>query len=681
MISLSEHINTLSNVGPGSARKLEKLGIRTIKDLIFHFPHRYQDFALISDIALAQPGETVTLQGQIKQIKNIYTRYGKVLQQATLSDGTSTIDLTWFNQPYLVKNLPPGTWVSVSGKVSLFGRKRSLVAPEYEKTSGLVQTPGNQAIHTGRLVPIYPETNGLSSKWIRAKIAGILPAVLNQTEEYLPDNIRRKNRLTRIEVALTKVHFPSSREDAEQARRRLAFDEFFRLQLFALWRKKKWKTTKPAISLKAEQKKVLEFIKSLPFTLTNGQSQAVREILHDISHPQSMNRLLEGDVGSGKTVVAALAAYVAWLNGYKTLLMTPTQILATQHFSTLKNTLAYLGIEVGLITSSQKSKSLNLHFDVVVGTHALLHRVHVLDNVAFVIIDEQHRFGVAQRALLAQKRGKHAPHVLTMTATPIPRTVALTMYGDLDLSVINELPQGRRKIKTWVVPPQKRGAAYQWIRERVKETDEQAFIVCPLIDISEAETLKNVKAASAEFTRLAKEVFPDLRLGLLHGRMKSKEKNEAMQQFKEGKLDILVSTPVVEVGIDIPKATIMLIEASERFGLAQLHQLRGRVGRGEKQSYCLLFTEIRSRKVFSRLKALEKGLSGAQLAELDLKLRGPGEVYGTAQSGFPELKIGSYSDLALIKSAREAAGEILEKVEKYPKIAQLIKEKTAIAPN
>ncbi|OGY10153.1 MAG: ATP-dependent DNA helicase RecG [Candidatus Blackburnbacteria bacterium RIFCSPHIGHO2_12_FULL_41_13b] len=681
---LSDHVSKIPLVGESYAKRLEKLGIETIQDLLEHFPHRYQNFSLVSTILTAQPGEVVTIQGQVVQIKNVYTRSGKTLQLAVISDGTDTLDVTWFNQSYLVKSLSPGTWLSLSGKISAIGRKRSLVSPQFEKISNFkFQISNSETLHTGRLVPIYPETYGLSSKWLRAKIARLLSLLAKEIEEYLPLSLLEEHNLLERRKAVEQAHFPESAKEAKDARRRLAFDEFFSLQLNSLWRKLSWKNAIPAPQLKIDQKKVTAFIKSLPFTLTQGQKQATDEILQDMRKPQSMNRLLEGDVGSGKTVVAALAAYVAWTNGYKSIFMAPTQILANQHFNTLKNILEPFGAEVGLVTSGQnlKFKISNLKFDVVVGTHALLHQVHLLENVALAVIDEQHRFGVAQRALLAQKRGEFAPHVLTMTATPIPRTIALTMYSDLDLSVINELPKGRLKIKTWVVGQQKRVSAYKWIRERVKNTSEQAFIVCPLIDVSEAETLKNVKAASVEFIRLQKEVFPDLRLGMLHGRIKQKEKDIVMNKFKRGELDILVSTPVVEVGIDIPNATIMLIEASERFGLAQLHQLRGRVGRAQMQSYCLLFTENRSQKVYTRLKALEQGLSGPQLADLDLKLRGPGEVYGTAQSGFPELKVGSYSDLELIKLAREVAEKIIDQIDKHPKIKKLIEEKTEISSN
>lgn len=645
-MNLDSPISSVPLVGKNYARKLKNLGITSVKDLIFHFPRRYQDFSLITDISRVQPGETVTIKGQVVEIKNIYTRGGKKIQTAVVSDGEGKVEVTWFNQPFLVKNLPVGTWVSLSGKISWYGRKKVLVSPEYEKMVN--------GIHTGRLVPVYPETSGVSSKWLRSRIARVLPEVLPEVEEFLPEQTLRRNKLLFLREALEKIHFPKTLREAEKARERLAFQEMFEVQLRSLTRKKDWKKKRLAHKLDIDQEKVLSFINNLPFTLTSSQKRSVREILKDLAKSWPMNRLLEGDVGSGKTVVAALAAYVSFINGFQTAFMAPTQILALQHYQTLHQTLEALGVKVGLLTGKTEN------YDVVVGTHALIQKGVNFKSLALAIIDEQHRFGVAQRALLAQKGKGKTPHVLTMTATPIPRTVALTIYGDLDLSTLDELPAGRQKITTWVVPPQKREAAYNWIRERVKNTDEQAFIVCPLIEESEVETMKSVRAAAAEYKRLSKEVFPDLSLGLLHGRIKGKEKGEIMGKFRQGEHDILVSTPVVEVGIDIPNATVMMVEAAERFGLAQLHQLRGRVGRGPKQSYCLLFTESATARVLVRLRALERTMSGRQLAELDLKLRGPGEVYGTRQHGFPELKVATFSDLELIRKSRNEAEKLFE---------------------
>lgn len=681
-LSLDSPISKVPLVGPKYANKLKKLGINKARDLLYHFPHRYQDYSLVSDISRAQPGETVTIRGQIVKIKNVYTRVGKRIQNAQVSDGEGKVEVTWFNQPFLVKTLPPGTWVSLSGKVNWYGRKKILVSPEYEKLTRRLPSTDYGTVHTGRLVPIYPETSGVSSKWLRSRIAWVLPEVLPQLEEFLPEEILRENNFLEIKEAIKKIHFPKTLAEAEEARKRLSFDELFWVQLRALARKRDWKKKQLAHKLDVDQEKVLQFLNNLPFTLTPSQKRSAREILKDLAQDQPMNRLLEGDVGSGKTVVAALATYISYINGFQAAFMAPTQILASQHYQTLHQVLEPLGVKVKLVTGGRKTENGRQRADVIVGTHALIQKNVDFDNLALVIIDEQHRFGVAQRALLAKKGKGKTPHVLTMTATPIPRTVALTLYGDLDLSTLDELPKGRLAIKTWVVPPQKREAAYRWIRDRVKETDEQAFIVCPLIEESEFETMKSVKAATAEHERLSKKIFPDLSLGLLHGRLKQAEKDKVMGHFRKGKYDILVATPVVEVGIDIPNATIMMIEGAERFGLAQLHQLRGRVGRGSKQSCCLLFTESSGERVLTRLQALEKTLSGRELAELDLKLRGPGEVYGTRQHGFPELKIASFSDIELIRAAREAAQKFINHPKRYPKLKEFVdKQLEEVAPN
>lgn len=694
-MDLNSPVSIVPFVGPRFAKRLQRLNIKTVKDLLYHFPHRYQDYTLISKIAHVQPGETVTIQGQITSIKNIYTARGKKIQTAVVSDGEANIEAVWFNQPFLVRTLPAGANVSLSGKVDWFGKKRVLISPEYEKilNSKFSRKAGqipNSTVHTGRLVPVYPETSSISSKWLRSRIAAVLPHALAKIEEFLPEQIKKQNALLDIKTAIKNVHFPENMERVNTARERLAFDELFEINLLSLHRKKEWKSQKLSHRLNIDQEKVLRFINNLPFELTESQKRACREILKDLNKEEPMNRLFEGDVGSGKTVVAALACFVAHTNGYQSVIMAPTQILAQQHFNTLNTLLGPFGVRVGLLTGEKRppagrsGKTLNAkrdNFDVAIGTHSLIQKGVSFDNLAFIVIDEQHRFGVAQRALLAEKGQGRSPHILTMTATPIPRTIALTMYGDLDLSTLDEMPKGRVQIKTWVVPQQKREAAYSWIRERVKETDEQAFIVCPLIEESEKETMKSVRAASAEFERLSEKVFPDLRLGLLHGRIKNEEKNKVMEKFKKGELDILVATPVVEVGIDMPDATIMLVEAAERFGLAQLHQLRGRVGRGTKQSYCLLFTNSCSDRAAARLKALERTLSGAQLAELDLKMRGPGEVYGTMQHGFPELKIASFSDFELIKRARDAAEWVIDKLDSYPRLHELVHQKQSIAPN
>jgi len=674
-MDLSTSVTNLPLVGPAYARRLEKLGIETLEDLLFHIPHRYIDYRLISVIGRVQVGETVTIQGNVDSIKNIYTKFGKRIQLTQVTDKTGSMQVVWFNQPYLVNSIRKDEKYSFSGKCDWFDRKKSLISPEYENIQD-----GLNTVHTARLVPVYPETARLSSKWIRGKISNLFSTSINEIKEYLPDELISKLNYPTIIDSLHYVHYPNELDQAEKGRERLAFDELLFYQLRSLYRKSDWQKIKTVHSLKVDKKILEKFKKGLPFSLTFSQERSIQEILKDVAKNYPMNRLLEGDVGSGKTVVAAAGAFAAFVNGYQSVFMAPTQILANQHFNTLKSIFDPYKVRVSLVTSEGVKKDLG-KTDIFVGTHALIHKKLDFDNVALVVIDEQHRFGVEQRAHLVNKSEtkRSSPHILTMTATPIPRTIALTVYGDLDLSTLTELPEGRKPITTWLVPPEKRGAAYNWIRNFIKKEVIQAFIVCPLIEESHVETMKQVKAATAEYKKL-QEVFKDLNIGLLHGRQSAKEKNGTLDAFKRGELHILVSTPVVEVGIDVPNATIMIIEASERFGLAQLHQLRGRIGRGEKKSYCLLFTESKSQKVLNRLKALKENKSGFELSELDLKLRGPGEMYGTKQHGFPELKIASWSEAGLIKMTREVAQDVVTNPQTYPKLIQKI-ESQNIAPN
>ena len=680
-MNLATPISQIPGIGPVYVKRLEKLNIFSVKDLLEHYPFRYEDYSLITLAAQAQVGETVTIRGTIHSAKNEFTRNGKQMQKIQLFDGTGSMLLVFFNQPYLLTSLTNGTELAASGTVSFFGRNKAMISPEYE------QIFGRDPIHTGRLVPIYPETAGVSSKWLRSKIALLLKRMGNDVEEFLPQNTLNSQNLMGYKSAINQIHFPESQEQAGKARERLAFDELFLTQLASQIRKRQWKEEKTTyqIRISKHEERINEFIKNLPFTLTGAQKRCIKEILSDLSQSKPMNRLLQGDVGSGKTVVAAIAMYATHLSGYKSVLMAPTEILAQQHFRTINNLLGSIGLTVGLITGSRNRKSLNgddkPDFDVIVGTHALLYNQD-FENLALVIIDEQHRFGVEQRARLKQK-GIH-PHLLSMTATPIPRSVALVIHSELDLSYIDEMPLGRKLIKTWLVPNEKREKAYEWIKNQLQITNyelkvntktnhklvtrnsklvikNQAFIICPLIEESDHESLQSVKAVTVEFERLQKKVFRDLKLGLLHGRIKSKEKEEILAKMNRGALDMLVATPVVEVGIDIPNATIMVIEAAERFGLAQLHQLRGRVGRNDKQSYCLLFTESTRDTTQKRLRYLESINNGAELAEIDMKLRGPGELFGTRQSGYSEFKLASLTDTALITKVRISVSDILRK--------------------
>jgi ATP-dependent DNA helicase RecG len=652
------------------AGRLEKLGILKIEDFLFHVPFRYNDYSLISKISEVQPGEIVTVQGTLEELKNVYTRRFRTFQRGVLKDDTGTIELLWFNQPFLTRVMAKGDKVSMSGKVTLDKNKLVLNSPDYEVIYN------DLTIHTGRLVPIYPETKGVSSKWIRRQVSKLLEEDLD-IKEYLPKDTLGSNNLMDLKSAINTIHFPKNLDEAQKAKERLSFDELFEIQLSALIRKKEWDKEKIKKPFKIDREKINDFIKNLPFKLTNSQQKAIEDIISDLSSEKPMNRLLEGDVGSGKTVVGAVSVFLSYLNGFQSAFMAPTEILANQHFKTLTNLLNPFGVKVELATGNSRVK--DNKFDLVIGTHALVHKKVTFKKLGLVVIDEQQRFGVEQRSII-RKKGDN-PHLLTMTATPIPRTVALTMYGDLDLSLLNEMPVGRKLVKTWLVPKSKRDGAYKWIEDKILKEKDQVFIVCPFIE--ESESMTTVKAATKEYERLKNDIFPKLKLGLLHGKMKANEKAEILRKFKEGKIDILVSTPVVEVGIDIPNATIMLIEESERFGLAQLHQLRGRVGRSDKQSFCLLFTSSLNPLTIKRLKGMETIYSGAELAELDLKLRGPGQIYGTSQHGIPKLKVASFSDFELIDKTKREAEKIIQKIDKYPDILKKIENSSpkSISPD
>ncbi len=678
-MNLSTPIPEAGKIYQTYVKRLENLEIHTLKDFLYHLPHRYDDYSLIIPINKIQAGEVVTIQGTITDISNHYTKSHKQIQKAQVTDPTGSINVVWFNQPFITKTLKFGDKIALSGRVESDGFLLSLTAPDFE----IIPADG-QTIHTGRLVPIYPETAGVSSKWLRRQVYKLLQRT-DELSEFLPEDSLKRLGLFDYYIALQSIHFPKTLEDAEKARERLGFDEVFLLQLAALKRKSEWrqKLKGHAFIISTFEKEIQTFWEQLPFEPTNAQRRVIYEIFQDLEKPEPMNRLVQGDVGSGKTVVAGIAMYLAFLNGFQSVLMAPTEILANQHFETLNKLLTPLGVTVGLRTGNSKGKTVNhqesqkgkeditLTPDILVGTHAVMSEAVQFEKLGLIVIDEQHRFGVEQRGIMREK-GEN-PHVLTMTATPIPRTVALTLYGDLDLSVIDEMPKGRQIIKTWLVPQSKREGAYQWIEKKILEGD-QAFIVCPFIE--ESESMTTVKAASAEFERLQKHVFTKFKLGLLHGKQRAKEKDAVLQDFRDKKIDILVATPVVEVGIDIPNATVIVIEASERFGLAGLHQLRGRVGRGDKQSYCLLFTESKSSDTFHRLKSLEKIYNGAELAELDLKLRGAGELYGTQQHGRRWLKIAQIGDMQLISTAKQEASRIFPQLQKYPELLEKVTELT-----
>ncbi|OGK31406.1 hypothetical protein A3D08_03490 [Candidatus Roizmanbacteria bacterium RIFCSPHIGHO2_02_FULL_43_11] len=691
-------IESLPKTAARTVSLLHTLGVHTYQDLIDYFPYRYEDYRPIvllhnlSNYVHSDDGDQlnksliskgkITIRVAVDHFDSLRTRRGITIQKVRISDSSSSYILTLFNQPYLRQTFRVGTSIQLSGTVRLNQGEPFFNMEEYDEC-----TEGDTALHTGRLVAIYPQKRGISSRTIREKIALVLGAYPDFIPQFLPEAIQKKFQLVASSFAYTQIHFPDNTDSIAQARQRKAFEEFFCAQLSCLLIKQEWQRDQVPfmMDVQSRRKPLALLIKKLPFILTRDQSQCLDQVLDDLQRPTPMNRLLQGDVGSGKTIIALLASYVMHLHGLQTLIMAPTDILAQQHYKHFCDIFALLHKEnpkVSLYTRQSKHDTRSAH--IIIGTHALIGKASEFKNVGLVVVDEQHKFGVAQRAALKDKG--LVPHMLSMTATPIPRTVLLTLYGELDTSVIKEKPVGRLSIKTYPVPPQKRHDAYAWIEKEILTNTSQAFIVCPLIELSDAETLQDVKAATVEYERLSHDVFPHLKLGLIHGRMKKDEKDMVMHQFKESKLNILVSTSVVEVGIDIPRATVIVIEAAERFGMAQLHQLRGRVGRSDKQSYCLLFSESASVKILNRLRLFSKTHDGFALAEFDLKNRGGGNIFGTQQHGMSTFKVAQWTDTDMIKKTQIAAEEFIHKhssLDSHPELKRQldIYRIKAIAPN
>ncbi|MCS7281814.1 MAG: ATP-dependent DNA helicase RecG [Anaerolineae bacterium] len=654
---LKAPVTTIRGVGKKQAERLARLGIRTVRDILYFFPRRYDDYSNLKPINRLEYGEEVTVVARVWEAGKRESRSGMPIFKAILTDGTGFIEATWFNQPHLAERIRPGDMISVSGRVEEYLGHLCFNSPVWEPLD-------REMLHTGRIVPVYPLTEGIYPKWLREVIKRTVEYWAPRLPDHLPASVREPFGLLDLGLALRQVHFPDSKEMLERARYRLAFDELFVFQLGVLRQRHLWRSA-PGRQLPVDREMLEAFIGSIPFPLTGAQRRALEHIVADLTSPHPMNRLLQGDVGSGKTVVAALAMALTVAAGAQAAMMAPTEILAEQHYQTLTRLFANFPgrpIQVALLTGSVTGAERRAVYagladgsiDVVVGTHALIQESVQFQNLALVVIDEQHRFGVRQRAALRQKG--YNPHLLVMTATPIPRSLQLTLWGHLDVSVIDEMPPGRQPVTTRVIMPRERERAYAFVRSQVAK-GRQAFIICPLVE--ESEKLE-AKAAVEEYERLRRDIFPDLRLGLLHGRMKSEEKEATMAAFARGELDILVATSVVEVGIDVPNATVMLIEGAERFGLAQLHQFRGRVGRGEHPSYCLLVAESASPEAEERLKTVESTTDGFVLAQKDLELRGPGEFLGTRQSGMPDLKMASLADLRLLERVREAAQRVLE---------------------
>ncbi len=750
MITLSTKIEEVPKIGVTYAKRLKKFGIKTVQDLLFYFPARYDDFSEIISVkeSAKKLGQNACTQGEIIEIETTRSwRGGMPVTKAVIQDNTGQINIIWFNQPYLEKSLKENDFICVAGKISLGEEGVYFNSPIHERINGIGEN--EELTHTGRIVPVYSETRGITSRWLRYVIKPLLYRFCEQIPESLPKDIIKKYKFLPIQEAVWQLHFPDSLEHADAAKARFSFEELFLIQLNVLQEKIKMMQKKsPACPMDADLMK--KFTESLPFELTNSQKKCSFAILKDLEKSVPMSRLLEGDVGSGKTIVATMAALSAVKNNQQVAFMAPTEILAKQHFKTIIELLKDFNVRVGLMTGkdarifknndvfsaqggpasgwevSKKSFNGDLEngqIDIAIGTHSLIQKNVEFKNLALVVLDEQHRFGVEQRDHLIKTHSansgrakKLVPHLLSMTATPIPRTLALTIYGDLDLSLIDEMPKNRKKVKTIIVEPAQRKEAYEFIKKEVKE-GKGVFVIFPKIE-SQASKLREaiekhgpmigsatetftpqnypsaqfstsspislsslaineVKALKDEYEKLSKEIFPDLRITMLHGKMKAPEKERIMIDFKKGEIDILLSTSVVEVGVDVPRATIMMIEGAERFGLSQLHQFRGRVGRSDMQSYCFLFTTDPSQLNRKRLKAMTESTNGFELAQKDLEIRGPGSLYGTQQWGLPDMAMEGLSNIFLVEKTRTAAKELLEKdptLKEHPLLKERLKQ-------
>jgi ATP-dependent DNA helicase RecG len=668
---MNSSVNSLKGVGENIAKKLRILGIENIDDMINYFPRRYDDFSDLSPVAKLRPGQ-VSIKAKVTSAKGRYVRRGMHVTEAIATDETSSVRLVWFNQPYRAQAIKAGQDYFISGNYELSYQRFAIMNPSIELASDF-------PVNAARIVPVYRETKGLKSITIRNIIANAR-SYIEKLQETLPKELIVNKKLLSRSEAILSMHFPKDMQQLEAAKKRLGFEEIFGLSLASLINKQEALREKTH-TIPFNEKLAKDFVSKLPFELTNSQRKVAWQIYQDMQKDEPMNRLVEGDVGAGKTVVATMSAVMAMDKGYQVALMAPTELLARQHAETLYKMLETVNKEkevILLIGSMKPAQKTSAHKQIksgqakfIVGTHALIADKVDMHNLGLIIVDEQHRFGVEQRRKLQKKAGL-MPHVLTMTATPIPRTLALTLYGELDISVLDEKPPGRLPVKTEIVSPNSRLQMYRKIDKELG-SGNQMFVVCPLIQDSEV-----LQALSAErvYEGLAKSVFKHRRVGLLHGKMKAEEKDKIMTDFVNGGLDILVTTTVIEVGVDVPKATVMLVEGAERFGLAQIHQLRGRVGRRGQQAHCYLVMSD-SKAPGKRLKALESTNDGFKLAELDLEIRGPGAIYGQMQSGQLDLRVAKLTDIKLIELARNAAKDFLnsdEKLTKFPALREKVNE-------
>ena len=673
--SLMSPVEVLPRVSTAIAGRLKRLGVTTVRDLLYLFPRRHNDFGSLRNVADLTMEADQTVAVSVWEARETMLGGRMRSTEAVVGDDTGNLRVVWFNQPYLARRFRPGTRLALSGRVTIFRDAPVMQSPDFETLQS-----GESMIHTGGLVPVYPLTDGLTPRFLRRLMKAALDGWGNLLEDPLPEEVRHRTGLLPLPHAVRQAHYPQDHESQDMARRRLAFDELFVMQMFVFSRRREWRESGGAPLLSRDPGVLDALLSRLPFSLTSAQDRALNEILSDMESERPMSRLLQGDVGSGKTVVALAALLSAVANDRQGAFMAPTEILAQQHFRSIAELVKGQGatadgdailtfdlpslprpVSLGLLLGSQPARQKREIqammsqgvLDMVVGTHALLQQNADLPRLGLAVVDEQHRFGVMQRASLRNKA--ETPHLLVMSATPIPRSLALTLYGDLDLSVLDEQPPGRKPIRTRHVEPHRRRDAYEFVRQQVG-MGRQAFVVCPLIE--ESDVLQT-RAATTEFHRLSTEVFPDLTLGLLHGRMPLREKEDVMGRFQRGELDVLVSTPVVEVGIDNRNASVILIDGADRFGLAQLHQFRGRVGRGEHASYCMLMSDYPSAEARERLDVMEQVSNGFAVAEEDLRFRGPGDYFGTRQSGLPDLRMARLSDQDLLSMARQEAATLL----------------------
>lgn len=724
-MQFSDRLEIKFRIDENQKRALKKLNIFSVADLLFHFPVRYSDISEVKQIVNVIPGEIATIYGKVSKLKTKKGYRSKIpMAEGEIADLSGKIKIVWFNQAYLAKMLHDGESVKLTGKIILGKQGIYLANPEFEKTPNMPIDSHDTLFSTkdgqdniGFSYPIYRETRGITSKWFYHAIEKILrDKTLDNIEDYIPSDILKKYNLPTLKTALIWIHKPKNKKDAESARKRFAFEEVFCIQLERQHDKIEYQKNK-SFQVPADKKDVEKFLKRFPFSLTNSQKESIETILSDMERDFPMSRLLEGDVGSGKTAVAATASYVTVMQrpfdsaqgkpqkfgNLQVAYMAPTEILAAQHFESFIQYFKHLPINIGLITGSGCRKfpskvnplgwtdisrtqllkwTANGEIPILIGTHALIQKTVKFKNLAFVVIDEQHRFGTGQRRKLVHKDVKGntvVPHLLSMTATPIPRTLALTIYGDLDLSLLDEMPSGRKQIITEIITPNKRDETYERVRAELKN-GRQLYVICPRIDEPDPEKEMAVmaKSAVAEAKRLKKEVFREYEIGVLHSKMSKQKKEQVMKDFTDGKINILCATSVVEVGVNVPNATVIIIEGAERFGLAQLHQLRGRVIRSNEQAYCYVFADAKTDKTIQRLKALKTAKNGFELAELDLTLRGAGELGGTKQWGITDLGMEAIKNLKMVEAARTEAIRLITdnpELKKYPLLKQKVHEK------